>query len=110
MEQTEALRQQMGAHLEELATGRSLLIERLETAALNATPDEVLLSTMNYEARQLVLQATAPDYIQALLYAEQLRESGLFYTVHLLQAQEAADGVMFQIAAACQQNGARAPP
>lgn len=110
VEEIEGFSQQLDTHLEELAATRSSLIQRLETAAVSAIPAGVALNSANYGAEQLSLQGQAPSYTQALLYAKQLRESGLFHEVHLIQAQGMGEGITFQIIATYLQNGTRAPP
>jgi Tfp pilus assembly protein PilN len=100
-------RQVLQLHLDDLATSMDTLLARLETLSATALPNGVNLNSLVQRADGFTLVGTANSYDQVLVYAANLRSSGLFSDARVLKvdgrenpADPLAAGVSFQVEAA----------
>lgn len=110
LERTVALARQLDAQLQQLATKRSAMIQRLETVAAEAARDGIVLDSISYRASGFGMQVQAPGYDEVLKYAAHLKTSGLFQEVDLIEGRAGTKGASFKIGATYPEKTARAPP
>ncbi len=86
----EGLSQDLRSHMESLSRDHKELKARLETLT-GVLPPNVSLSAMSWVGAAFNLTGAASTYKEALRYAANLRESGLFTDVKVLEASGQGD-------------------